>query len=65
MLISDFDTGQPMVKGLPLKRKFKSYVGIRGNFKKWKRLLDDFTFVNVETADRQTDWSKVRVVEIF
>lgn len=60
----DFDTGQPMVKGLPLKRKFKSYVGIRSNMRKWKNLLDDFEFINVQEADSILDWSKVRVIEL-
>ena len=60
----DFDKEQPMVKGLPLRRKFKSYVGIKGAWKKWDHLLDDFEFVNMEQADRMIDWDKVRVVEI-
>lgn len=60
----DFDTGQPKVHGLPIKRKFKSYVGIDGNFKKWKNLLDDFSFVNVAAADIAIDWGKARVIEL-
>lgn len=60
----DFDTGQPKVQGLPLARQFKSYVGIKGNFKKWKHLLDDFSFVNVAEADKQIDWNKARVIEL-
>ena len=60
----DFDKGQPVVKGLQLKRRFKSYVGISGNFKKWKKLLDDFSFVNVEMADKQIDWTKARVIDL-
>lgn len=60
----DFDTGQPMIKTLPVKRKFKSYVGISRNFRKWRRLLDDFKFENLETADNLIDWSKQRVVKI-
>ena len=60
----DFDKEQPMVKGLPLRRKFKSYVGIKGAWKKWDHLLDDFEFVNMEQADRMIDWDKARVVEI-
>ena len=58
----DFDTEQPMVQGLPLRRKFKSYVGIKGAWKKWNRLLDDFEFVNMEQADQMVDWCKARVV---
>jgi hypothetical protein len=60
----DFDTGQPKVQGLPLARQFKSYVGIRGNFKKWRKLLDDFEFVNVAEADAAIDWNKARIIEL-
>lgn len=60
----DFDTKQPMVQGLPLRRKFKSYVGIKGAWKKWNHLLDDFDFVNLEQADQMIDWSKARVIEL-
>lgn len=60
----DFDSGQPKVHGLPLMRRFKSYVGIKGNFNKWQKLLDDFSFVNVAAADKATDWSKARIVEL-
>ena len=52
----DFDTGQPVIKTLPLKRKFKSYVGIKGAFAKFQRLLDNYEFCNVEEADRQMNW---------
>lgn len=52
----DFDTGQPVVPGLPLMRRFKSYVGIKGAFVKLQRLLSDFDFVNVTQADAQIDW---------
>lgn len=60
----DFDKGQPIVKSLPIKRKFKSYVGISGAFNKWKKLLNDFDFFNVEDADKQIDWNKQRIIEL-
>lgn len=56
----DFDRGQPVMRNLPLKRQFKSYVGIRGAFPKFQRLLDDFDFMNVEAAVQQIDWTKQR-----
>lgn len=58
----EFDVEQPRVKGLSLKQKLKSYVGIKGNMKKWKSLLDDFEFVNVLTADKLIDWDKTRIM---
>ena len=60
----DFDVGQPVVKSLPLIRKFKSYVGIAGAFKKWQQFLSDFEFVNVEQADGMIDWDSQRVVNL-
>lgn len=60
----DFDKEQPMVQGLPFRRIFKSYVGIKGAWKKWNHLLDDFEFVNMEQADRMIDWDKARIVAL-
>lgn len=60
----DFDTGQPIVPGLPLMRRFKSYVGIKGAFKKFQRLLDNYEFVNVQLADKMIDWEKVPTLSI-
>lgn len=60
----DFDTGQPLVPNLPLIRRFKSYVGIKGAFKKFQHLLNDFDLVNVAQADKCIDWSKMDVLNI-
>lgn len=60
----DFDKGQPMMKNLPLKRKFKSYVGIDGAFKKWQHFLNDFDFINVEAADKMVDWNHAKVIRL-
>lgn len=60
----DFDTGQPVVPGLPMMRRFKSYVGIKGAFRKFQRLLDDFEFVNVEQADKKIEWDAVEHLNI-
>lgn len=60
----DFDTGQPVVPGLPMMRRFKSYVGIKGAFSKFQRLLDDHHFVNVEQADQMIDWNKVPTLSL-
>lgn len=60
----DFDSGQPVVPGLPLMRRFKSYVGIKGAFKKFQKLLSDFTFVNVAEADKLLDWENVPTLSL-
>lgn len=60
----DLDAGQPVLEGLPLARRFKSYVGLKGAADKLRRYLKDFDFVDVHTAAERTDWSKARVVEL-
>ena len=60
----DLDAGQPMLKGLPATRKFKSYVGLNGAEKKLRRWLKDFAFVDVSTANRMIDWEKALLLNL-
>ena len=60
----DFDFKQPMIKELPLSRKFKSYVGLKGAEKKLERWLKDFEFTDIGTAAKQIDWNNVPIVDI-
>ena len=60
----DFDPGQPMIKSLPLMRKFKSYVGLSTSFSKFQKLLNDFDFVSVKEASNLIDWEKARIIEL-
>jgi polysaccharide deacetylase family protein (PEP-CTERM system associated) len=60
----DFDPGQPVIKSLPLIRKFKSYVGLKKSFKKFQCLLDDFEFINIREAGQRIDWQKARTVNL-
>jgi polysaccharide deacetylase family protein (PEP-CTERM system associated) len=60
----DFDEYQPIIKSLPIIRRFKSYYGIKGAFSKFRKLLDDFTFVSVLDADNKLDWNKARIVDL-
>lgn len=60
----DFDTGQPVVPNLPIARRFKSYIGIKGAFKKFQHLLDSFFFVNVEQADKSINWNTIEVLSL-
>lgn len=54
----DFDTEQPVLK-LPLHRRFKSYVGLKGAHAKFGRWLAENQFMDIATADAMTDWSAV------
>lgn len=60
----DFDIGQPVIKTLPAMRRFKSYVGIKGAFRKFERLLEHYDFYNVEQADKMIDWEMTPVVTL-
>ena len=60
----DLDARQPMLEGLPLTRKFKSYVGLKGAERKLRRWLTDFKFMDVASAAEMVDWSEVPVVRL-
>ena len=60
----DLDGGQPVLKGLPLSRRFKSYVGTKGAAEKLGRLLRDFRFTDIATADKQVAWEKAQRFEL-
>lgn len=60
----DFDPDQPVIKALPLMRKFKSYVGLSASFSKFQKLLNDFEFLSVREANEKIDWGTTRVIEI-
>ena len=58
----DFDAGQPVLKGLPLKRRLMSYAGLQSSSKKFEKLLHEFQFMTVEQAVDHIDWNDVPVV---
>lgn len=60
----DFDPDQPVIKALPLVRKFKSYVGLSTSFLKFQKLLNDFEFLSVREANKNIDWENARVIEL-
>jgi len=60
----DFDPGQPMIHDLRIDRKFRSYVGLKGALHKLQRLLNDFSFIDLETASANVDWDKAPVIVI-
>ena len=59
-----FDEGQPVMKNLPAVRRFKSYVGIKGAFTKFQRLLDHYEFYNVEQADELINWDTIPIIQL-
>ena len=60
----DFDADQPLVPGLSLARRFKSYVGLGGAMNKLEKLLDKYDFVSVGQAHDQIDWATTVEVDV-
>lgn len=60
----DFDNDQPVVPGLSLKRRFKSYVGIKNCKPKLEKWLSSFDFMDLTHADESINWDKVPVIKI-
>lgn len=60
----DLDAGQPVIKGLPLSRRFKSYVGIKHAEEKLRRFLTEFKFTDLATGVQQYDWDKARIINL-
>ena len=60
----DLDAGQPLVPGLSLVRRFKSYYGLGTAEAKLRRYLKDFQFVDIRTADERIDWSSAPVLKV-
>ncbi len=59
----DFDANQPVLD-LPLHRRFKSYVGLSGAYKKLDQWLSQQKFIDIETADKLVNWNIVPIVEM-
>lgn len=56
----DFDKEQPILKGLPIKRLFKSYVGISSAWKKFEEVLDCCEWNSIDNL-KHMDLDKVHV----
>ena len=60
----DLDGGQPVLEGLPLTRRFKSYVGVKGAEAKLLKYLRDFKFTDIATANTMIDWENAQVIKL-
>lgn len=56
----DFDPQQPVLPSLPLSRRFMSYVGLKSAEGKFKKLLEDFTFMPLSKALEQVNRDPVQ-----
>ena len=60
----DFDPKQPMLDGLTLKRKFKSYYNLSTSYTKLRQLVHDFDFVDMREAAEVIDWNNVPIIDL-
>ena len=60
----DFDYEQPIVPGLSVARRFKSYVGLKSCKPKLQKWINEFDFVDLMTADKMINWEKAPIVEL-
>lgn len=60
----DFDYGQPMLPQLSIMRKFKSYYGLKGAYKKFEKWLNDFETISLFQADEKIDWEKTKIISL-
>ena len=60
----DFDFKQPVLRDLPIKRLFKSYVGLKKTKNKLNKWVNDFKFISLNEADELIDWGKVPVIKL-
>jgi polysaccharide deacetylase family protein (PEP-CTERM system associated) len=60
----DFDIHQPIVSGLSMPRRFKSYVGLKNCKPKLEKWLSDFDFIDMNAADKIINWKKVPIVKL-
>ncbi|ARM31347.1 polysaccharide deacetylase family protein [Prosthecochloris sp. HL-130-GSB] len=60
----DFDASQPVIDELSFVRRFKSYYGLRGAFRKLDRLLSDFEFSDLASANTAYDWGRADVIAL-
>jgi peptidoglycan-N-acetylglucosamine deacetylase len=60
----DFDPEQPVMRDIPVYRRFQSYVGLKSSFPKLKKWLNDFDFIDLDTADKSVNWKTVKTIII-
>ena len=60
----DFDYQQPVMDKLSLFRRFKSYYGLKGALQKLSSIIEDFSFMNIEEADKRINWNEAETIDL-
>ena len=56
----DFDYNQPNLKGLSKLKSFKANVGLKSCYKKLNRWISAYDFIDINAADKLTDWKNIK-----
>jgi polysaccharide deacetylase family protein (PEP-CTERM system associated) len=60
----DFDPNQPIIKEIPALRKITYYYGLNNSLCKFTKMIDQFKFINLSTADNLIDWDNAPIINI-
>ncbi|MBP1644473.1 MAG: polysaccharide deacetylase [Bacteroidetes bacterium] len=60
----DLDSTQPFIEELSFGQKFRSYYGLRFSNSKFQKLIKDYNFIDIDSADKQIDWEKVEIIKL-
>jgi polysaccharide deacetylase family protein (PEP-CTERM system associated) len=58
----DFDANQPVIASLSKRRRMITYYGLQSARGKLERMLDEFDFISLCSAEAQVDWSSAPVL---
>ena len=60
----DFDVSQPIIRELSALRKFKTYLGIKNCMPKLNKWVNDFRFIDLQTADENINWDQAPIIKL-
>ena len=60
----DFDLTQPRLNDLGPYRRFRAYYGLSNSQVKFERWISEYSFTDLNTADKSIDWNKAQVVSL-
>lgn len=63
--VSDIDSNKTKIKGLPYFVQFRRLVGTKGAEKKLIKWLNDFDFVDVNTANEKINWDNQPIIKLY
>lgn len=63
--LSDIDSSKTKIEGLPFFVQFRRLAGLKGAEKKLNKWLNDFSFVDVNTANEKINWDKQPIIKLY